>query len=138
VVELIYLPIDTLGGYLASTTTSCDGSSTTSPSRSRSHSYCPDADNATDGRHHDEYARVDAAGTPRDAPRTRGYMPGNAPGARGDTAGEKGATTTTIITATLASTTASTTTTSSTPGQAPRIYESQATDLLQFTGSTIC
>jgi hypothetical protein len=49
----------------------------------------------------------------------RGYMPGNALGARGDTTGEKGATTTTTATTTSESTTASTTTTSSTPGQAP-------------------
>jgi hypothetical protein len=60
------------------------------------------------------YARADAAGTPGDAPRTRGYTLGNASGARGDTLGEKGAA------ATATSTTASTTTSTSTPGTSTR------------------
>jgi hypothetical protein len=64
-------------------------------------------DNATDGRHHEGYARADAAGMPEDALRARGYTPGDAPRARGDTPGEKGAVAT-ATTATTASTTAST------------------------------
>jgi hypothetical protein len=55
---------------------------------------------------------------PGDAPRARIYTTGDAPGARGDTLGEKDATTT-ATTTTSASTTTSTTTTSSTLGQAP-------------------
>jgi hypothetical protein len=54
-------------------------------------------------------------------------MSRDALGARGDTPGEEGATATT--TATAASTTASTSTTSSTLGQAPEIYEPQATNI---------
>jgi hypothetical protein len=51
----------------------------------------------------------------------RGYTTGDAPRARGDTLGEKGAAATT--TAASVSTTATTTTTSSTLGQAPRVHE---------------
>jgi hypothetical protein len=91
-------------------------------------------DNAADGRYHGGHACTDAVGTPRDAPGERVYTSGDAPRARGDTPGEKGA----AATVTAASTTASTSTTSSTLGQAPGIYESQAANLRKFARSTRC
>jgi hypothetical protein len=48
-------------------------------------------DNAANGRYHSGHACTDAAGTPRDAPGERGYTSGDAPRARGDMPGEKGA-----------------------------------------------
>jgi hypothetical protein len=118
-VELIYLPIDTLRGYLDNHNNNLRWILHSLHQPELIPQLQPDVDNATDGRHHGGYARTDAAGTPRDAPRARGYMPGDAPRARGDRPGEKGA----IATVTTASTTTSTPTTSSTPGQAPGVHE---------------
>jgi hypothetical protein len=76
-------------------------------------------DNATDGGYYGGYARTDAAGTPRDAP-----------GERGDARGKEGAI--------AASSIATTATTTSTPGQAPGIYEPQASYLGQLAKYATC
>jgi hypothetical protein len=67
VVELIYLPIDTAGGYLGNHNNNLRWilHILHQPELIPQFSYCPDMDNATDDRYHGGHARSDAAGTPR-------------------------------------------------------------------------